>query len=76
MYAAIQKAVKEWGALPGSASPVFIYTGNGFVEKPIPSVMDLSVGKAASASLIELLVSEYKGKGYKYVITTHYGAFQ
>lgn len=65
MLAAAKAAVKEWDTLGSPASATFLYTGNGFTEKPFRGTMDLGVGKAASANLIALLADEYKAKGYK-----------
>ena len=50
-YVAAQEAVKAWETLPKETKKTFIYTGNATNVSivPIPMMMNLGVGKAASA---------------------------
>jgi hypothetical protein len=65
VLAALKQSVKCWEALPDDAKPTFIFTGNGFWEHPIPAALDLGVGKAATANMIQLLAETYKARRYK-----------
>jgi len=65
VYAAVQAAVAAFAKLDADAPRTFIYTGNGLNDAVWPALLDLGVGKSASAHLIAALASAYKGKGYK-----------
>jgi len=66
-FAAAQAAVQGFAQLPESASRTFIYTGNIMnANYIIPPIMDLGVGKSASAHLIQTASAAYKEKGYKF----------
>lgn len=66
-YAAAQEAVKGWAGLPGDVKKAFIYTGNilNTTTLPIPSMLNLGTGKAATASWIELVDGLHAEKGYR-----------
>ena len=64
-FAAVKHAVGLWDNLPDVPSPTFIYGGNGFIVKPFTGGLDASVGKAASANLIQLLADEYQNRSYR-----------
>lgn len=66
-FVAAQQAVLAFEKLPESASRTFICTGNCTNVKPIVALMDLGVGKSATAHIIECAAEAYKHKGYKYV---------
>ncbi|QPC76860.1 hypothetical protein HYE68_007612 [Fusarium pseudograminearum] len=66
VYAAAQEAVKGWADLPASSKPTFILTGNCANVTPLQIIMTLSVGKTASAHLIEIASKSYKSKGYRF----------
>jgi hypothetical protein len=53
--------------LPESASKTFIYTGNITNEIPLAPLLDLGVGKSATAHIIQSAAAAYKGKGFKLV---------
>jgi hypothetical protein len=67
VYAAAQSAVAGFAKLDADASKTFIYTGNGLNDAPapMPALLDLGVGKSATAHLIKALASGYQKKGYK-----------
>ncbi|TPX06856.1 uncharacterized protein E0L32_002352 [Thyridium curvatum] len=65
-FAAAQQAVLAFDQLPESASRTFIYTGNYLVVHPLPNLMDLGIGKSATAHMIQCAAEGYKGKGYKF----------
>ncbi|KAG8165683.1 hypothetical protein KVR01_004235 [Diaporthe batatas] len=65
-FVAAQQAVLAFEKLPESASRTFIYTGNCTNVKPIVALMDLGVGKSATAHIIECAAEAYKPKGYKF----------
>ncbi len=65
-FCAAQEAIKGWTAL--SAGPkVFIYTGNALngMVLPVPMMLNLGVGKAASAYWVGLVDGAYSAKGYR-----------
>jgi hypothetical protein len=66
-FVAAQQAVLAFEQLPESASRTFIYTGNCTNVSPIVALMDLGVGKSATAHIIECAAEAYKDKGYKFV---------
>lgn len=66
-FVAAQQAATGFAQLPDSAAKTFIYTGNilntGVI---IPPLLDLGVGKAATAHIIQSAAAAYKDRGYKY----------
>lgn len=64
-FVAAQQASRAFGNLPETASRTFIYTGNITNLSPIVSLMDLGVGKSATAHIIQCAAEAYKDKGYK-----------
>lgn len=66
-YAAAQQAVKGWGAPGSDTKKTFIYTGNiqNAVVLPVPLMLNLGVGKSASAYWIGAADAMYAGKGYR-----------
>jgi hypothetical protein len=67
-FVAAQQAVAAFEKLPESASRTFIYTGNATNVITIAPLLDLGVGKSASAHIIQSASKAYKDKGYKYVL--------
>ncbi|KAI0148419.1 hypothetical protein GGR57DRAFT_475406 [Xylariaceae sp. FL1272] len=65
-FAVAQQAALAFKDLPESASRTFIYTGNCCNVSPIPAVMDLGVGKSATAHIIQCAVEGYADKGLKF----------
>ena len=65
-FVAAQQAVIGFTQLPDSAAKTFIYTGNILNTTIIPSFLDLGVGKAATAHIIQSAAAAYKDRGYKY----------
>jgi NAD(P)-dependent dehydrogenase (short-subunit alcohol dehydrogenase family) len=66
-YVAAQQAVLGWETLPKGTKKSFIYTGNilnGAVF-PVPMMMNLGVGKCASAYWIGVADATYEAKGYR-----------
>jgi hypothetical protein len=64
-FAAAQQAVLSFDQLPESASRTFIYTGNILNTTIMPPLLDLGVGKAATAHIIQSAASAYSNRGYK-----------
>lgn len=64
-FAAAQQAARAFAKLPESASRTFIYTGNITNVSPIVALMDLGVGKSATAHIIQCAAEGYKEKGFK-----------
>lgn len=66
-YAAAQEAIKGWSTLPAGGSKLFIYTGNMQNEMivPMPMMLTLGVGKAASAHWVGFADGAYKAQGYR-----------
>jgi NAD(P)-dependent dehydrogenase (short-subunit alcohol dehydrogenase family) len=66
-YVTAQQALAGWETLPQDAKKTFIYTGNTQNEPIIPMspMMNLGIGKAASAYWIGLADTLYKAKGYQ-----------
>jgi NAD(P)-dependent dehydrogenase (short-subunit alcohol dehydrogenase family) len=69
-YIAAQQAVVGWETLPKETKKTFIYTGNGLnvTIKPVPLLVSLGIGKAASAYWIGLSDATYATRGYRYVL--------
>jgi len=69
-FAAAQEAVAGFDTLSASTLKSFIYTGNGLnVVTPMPALLDLGVGKAATAHLIHAASLSYKDAGYRFYYT-------
>lgn len=66
-YAAAQQAVAGWETLPKEAKKTFIYTGNilNVAVLPVPLMLDLGVGKAASAYWVGVADMTLSAKGYR-----------
>lgn len=66
-YVAAQQAVLGWETLPREAKKTFIFTGNilNTLVFPLPALLSLGVGKAASAYWIGVADATYKAKGYR-----------
>lgn len=73
-YAALQEATKAWATLPADSNlpKVFILTGNILPFAPIPPLISLGIGKAASAHLIHsaTLTEEFTKKGWRFYFVT------
>ena len=65
-FVAAQQAATGFAQLPDSAARTFIYTGNILNTTIIPPLLDLGVGKAAMAHIIQCAAAAYKDRGYKY----------
>ncbi len=65
-FVAAQQAVTGFAQLPDSAAKTFVYTGNILNTTIIPPLLDLGVGKAATAHIIQSAAAAYKDRGYKY----------
>ncbi|MCJ1339264.1 hypothetical protein MMC09_004553 [Bachmanniomyces sp. S44760] len=65
-FVAAQQAVLGFDQLPDSASRTFIYTGNILNTTTMASLMDLGVGKSATAHIIESAATAYKDQGFKF----------
>ncbi|KAN0113019.1 putative short-chain dehydrogenase [Hyaloscypha variabilis] len=65
-FVAAQQAVLAFERLPESASKTFIYTGNITNEIPLAPLLDLGVGKSATAHIIQSAAAAYKDKGFKF----------
>lgn len=66
-YVAAQQAITAWEFLPQDTKKTFIYTGNAMNELivPMPPMLDLGMGKSASAFWVGLADALYKAKGYR-----------
>ncbi|KAL2847780.1 hypothetical protein BJY01DRAFT_262888 [Aspergillus pseudoustus] len=67
-YLAAQEAVKRWEALPGDLKKTFIYTGNGLNTAQLPNaaMLNLGVGKSASAYWLAVADINYASRGYRF----------
>jgi len=68
-FVGIQQSLLAWADLPsGATSPTFIHTGNILNIKPMSFVLDLTVGKAGTAGLIQMAAETkaYTDKKYKF----------
>ena len=65
-FVAAQQAVLAFEQLPESESKTFIYTGNILNTTTMAPLLDLGVGKSATAHIIQSAASAYKDKGFKY----------
>ena len=68
-YAAAQEAVKGWESLPQDTKKLFIFTGNMLNKAviPMPMMLNLGIGKSASAYWIGTADILYSGHGYRWV---------
>ena len=66
-FVAAQEAVRAWETLPSEDKKTFIYTGNVQNAQivPVPMMLDLGMGKAASAYWIGVADTAYEFKGYR-----------
>jgi len=66
-YVAAQQAVIGWETLPKDTKKTFIYTGNAqnALVLPVPLMLNLGVGKSASAYWIGVADTLYSAKGYR-----------
>ncbi|KAH8796485.1 putative short-chain dehydrogenase [Hyaloscypha finlandica] len=65
-FVAAQQAVLAFEQLPESASKTFIYTGNITNVVPLAPLLDLGVGKSATAHIIQSAAAAYKDRGFKF----------
>ncbi|KAK9243407.1 putative short-chain dehydrogenase [Lipomyces tetrasporus] len=65
-FVAAQQAAIGFAQLPNSASRTFIYTGNITNTNVISPLMDLGVGKSATAHIIQSAAAAYKNRGFKF----------
>ncbi|KAK9350048.1 hypothetical protein V1523DRAFT_420987 [Lipomyces doorenjongii] len=66
VFVAAQQAAEGFAQLPDSASRTFIYTGNICNTMVIPPLMDLGVGKSATAHIIQAAAGAYKDREFKF----------
>lgn len=66
-YVAAQQAVSGWEKLPQKIKKTFIYTGNitNVLVVPMPLMLDIGMGKSASAFWVGLADAMYSGKGFR-----------
>ncbi|VUC21458.1 unnamed protein product [Clonostachys rosea] len=67
-YVAAQQAALGWETLPSDTKKSFIYTGNilNISILPVPTLLTLGVGKAASAYWLGLSDATYAAKGFRF----------
>ena len=67
--AVVKEAIVGWETLAADTPKSFIYTGNAQnkIALPIPAILSLGIGKAASAYWIGSAALIYADKGYGYV---------
>ncbi|KAL8833719.1 MAG: hypothetical protein Q9170_004118 [Blastenia crenularia] len=65
-FVAAQQAALAFGELPGSAAKTFIYTGNILNTTTMAPLMDLGVGKSATAHVIQSAAAAYADRGFKF----------
>jgi NAD(P)-dependent dehydrogenase (short-subunit alcohol dehydrogenase family) len=66
-YVAAQQAVSGWETLPKETKKTFIYTGNilNVSIASMPMMLDLGMGKSASASWIGLADTTFSARGFR-----------
>lgn len=66
-YVAAQQAVSGWETLPKETKKTFIYTGNilNVSIVPMPMMVDLGMGKSASAYWIGVADATYSARGFR-----------
>jgi hypothetical protein len=72
-FVAAQQAALGFAQLPDSAARTFIYTGNAANTIIIPPLLDLGVGKSATAHIIQSTAAAYKDRGFKCVVHSSWG---
>ncbi|KAL8652365.1 MAG: hypothetical protein Q9226_004305 [Calogaya cf. arnoldii] len=65
-FVAAQEAVSAFKQLPDSASKTFIYTGNKLNTTTMAPLLDLGVGKSATAHIIQSAAAAYAERGFKF----------
>ncbi|KAL8828991.1 MAG: hypothetical protein Q9191_002271 [Dirinaria sp. TL-2023a] len=65
-FIAAQQAALAFEQLPDSASKTFIYTGNILNTTTMAPLMDLGVGKSATAHIIQSAAAAYSDRGFKF----------
>jgi hypothetical protein len=65
VYAAAQEAVAGFNTLPASTLKTFIFTGNRLNIEPMPILLNMGVGKNATAHLIWAASISYKNARYR-----------
>ncbi|KAK4890489.1 hypothetical protein LTR27_010770 [Elasticomyces elasticus] len=67
-FVAAQEAIKGWATISAGAK-VFIYTGNALNKliMPVPMMLDVGVGKAASAYWLGQADGAYSANGYRFI---------
>ncbi|KAJ5619297.1 hypothetical protein N7510_003281 [Penicillium lagena] len=65
-FVAAQQAALGFEQLPSSESKTFIYTGNILNSTTIANLLDLGVGKSATAHIIRSAASAYSNRGFKF----------
>lgn len=65
-FVAVQQALLAWTELPAGTSPTFIHTGNILNVKPMGAILDLTIGKSGTASLVQVAAEAYAEKKYKF----------
>ncbi|CAI7606797.1 unnamed protein product [Penicillium bialowiezense] len=65
-FVAAQQATMGFAELPASSSKTFIYTGNMLNTTIIPPLLDLGVGKSATAHIIQTAAASYADRGFKF----------
>lgn len=66
-YVAAQQAVSGWETLPKDTKKTFIYTGNisNVSIIPMPLILNLGVGKSASAYWLGVADATYSARGFR-----------
>lgn len=66
-YVAAQQAVEGWKTLPKETKKTFIYTGNitNVAIVPLPMMLDIGIGKSATAFWIGLADTLYADQGFR-----------
>lgn len=64
-FVAAQQAALSFEQLPDHRSKTFIYTGNILNLTHIASLLDLGVGKSATAHIIRSAAAAYSDRGFK-----------
>ncbi|KAF7190855.1 3-oxoacyl-[acyl-carrier-protein] reductase FabG [Pseudocercospora fuligena] len=67
-YVAAQQAIEGWKSLPKESKKTFIYTGNitNVAIVPMPLMLNVGMGKAASAYWIGVANALYAEQGYRF----------
>ncbi|RDW59920.1 hypothetical protein BP6252_13007 [Coleophoma cylindrospora] len=65
-FVAAQQAVLGFEQLSDAASKTFIYTGNILNTTTMPALMDLGIGKTATAHMVECAAQAYQDRGFKF----------